>query len=197
VTVVISASGSVSWRRSVQSVSAESLPPLQDSAKRVRAGDGAVLSPESRASRGRWVVCPDMKTSASSEGGGPATAAARTALPPRADVRSAQGVRPGSSPVGASQLRDSAGLHRTSPPYTRREYGAGEASIRDRGDTAPAVLLFAHVEPEQTRAHTDALSGRMAACAPMISASCTTVGTLPSKKTQTVALVRQLCASDD
>src|SRR2546430_9915923 len=69
VTVVISAPGSSSRRRSVQRPSAESLPPLQESAK----GAGG-RSPSAAASPRRGerpglesIVCPLTKTSASAE----------------------------------------------------------------------------------------------------------------------------------
>jgi len=111
---VINTSGSSRSRRNVQTARAESLPPLQDRAKDVCRGSpvGAVLSPGRCDRRGRdWIVCPLMKNLRVGGGRGPAAAAARTALPPRAGVRSAQSGRPGLSPTrGASQLRDSAGF---------------------------------------------------------------------------------------
>jgi hypothetical protein len=133
VTVVISASGSIPWRRSVQSVSAESLPPLQESANGVRGvnSGGAALGPNGRERRGRPVVCPDIKTSASAEGGGPAAAAARTAPPPRADVRSARGGRPGSSPGRGLTV---AGQRRIAPDF---------AAPAPAGNMCPALRAYA------------------------------------------------------
>ena len=63
VTVVIRASGSRPSRRSVRSVRAESLPPLQERAKGVRGGQsgGAALGSELCEGRGCRGVCPDMK----------------------------------------------------------------------------------------------------------------------------------------
>jgi hypothetical protein len=66
-------------------------------------------------------------------GRGPAAAAARTALPPRAGVRSAQSGRPGSYPTGgASQLRDSAGF---APDF---------AASAPAGDICPAMPSIRH-----------------------------------------------------
>src|SRR2546430_5240596 len=142
VTVVISAPGSSSRRRSVQRPSAESLPPLQESAK----GAGG-RSPSAAASPRRGgrlglesIVCPFTKTSASAE-----EEARRPGPPEPPFLRgltfvSVQNGRPDSSPSGASQLRDSAGF---APDFAASapagDYVPGDPSIRhhpDRGDRA-------------------------------------------------------------
>src|SRR5439155_21977539 len=117
------------WRRSVQRTSAESLPPLQESAKGARGrAPSAAASPRSGERPGlESIVCPLTKNLRVCGGGGPAAGAARTALPPRATFVSAQNGRPDSSPNGASQLRDSAGF---TPDF---------AASAPAGDMCPAL----------------------------------------------------------
>src|SRR5439155_18667090 len=134
VTVVISASGSSSWRRSVQRTSAESLPPLQERAK---GAGGRFPSAAASPRRGERpglesIVCPLTKTSASAE-----EEARRPGPPEPPFLRgltfvSAQNGRPDSSPSGASQLRDSAGF---APDF------AASAPAGDYVPGAPSIAL--------------------------------------------------------
>lgn len=147
VTVVISASGSLPSRRSVRSVSAESLPPLQERAKGVPGGKsgGVALGSELHESRGCWVVCPDMKPPRLRRGEIRRRRPPEPPLPPRADVRSAQAVdlaRPRLGPHSCGTAPDCTGL--------RRGY-AGRGVCARRSEHTPSLPSDAPPGAPQTR----------------------------------------------